>query len=110
MRDEHLDTLFTEYHRSLSTMLYEFGCDPDKLFPFNILMEHYKKFAIFGFTMATLITRIITSDSDETPDFVETCEKGIDQSKSLQFKSRNSHLYCKRMRDLALYCVEQNFI
>lgn len=39
------------------------GSDPKKLFPYELLMEHLRKFGKFGLIMATMLLPIITAES-----------------------------------------------
>lgn len=48
MRDKHYDDFLKTYHESLSYHLNRLGSDPEKLFPYHIMVEELQRFGKFG--------------------------------------------------------------
>ncbi|KAF2904038.1 hypothetical protein ILUMI_02135 [Ignelater luminosus] len=101
LRDQYYDHLIQEYHKSLSSFLRELGSDPDKLFPFEVLQEHLKKFSVFGLYMSMTILYAINSEVEEIPDFHNMAN--LDELvEGLKFESKNIERYNARMRGAIL--------
>ncbi|KAF2904036.1 hypothetical protein ILUMI_02133 [Ignelater luminosus] len=101
LRDEHYDHLIQEYYESLSSFLHELGSDPDKLFPFEVLQEHLKKFCVFGLYMAIMILYVINSEVEEIPDFhnITDTEECMEE---WRYETKNIEKYYERMRGVIL--------
>ncbi|KAF2904037.1 hypothetical protein ILUMI_02134 [Ignelater luminosus] len=101
LRDQYYDHLIQEYHKSLSSFLRELGSDPDKLFPFEVLQEHLKKFCVFGMYMAIMILYMMNSEVEEIPDIhnITDSEECFEEWK---YETKNIQKYYARMRGVVL--------
>ncbi|XP_060518251.1 uncharacterized protein LOC132697021 isoform X2 [Cylas formicarius] len=54
------------YHKSLSHHLRHLGSDSDKLFPFSTLIDHWKKYSLFGLILSGTVLPLTTSDKEDT--------------------------------------------
>lgn len=97
LRDQYYDHLIREYYESLSSFLRELGSDPDKLFPFEVLQEHLKKFCVFGLFVAITILYGVISEAEELPDF-----NNMTGLEDLHIESKNVQWYNTRIRGVIL--------
>lgn len=65
---DNLDKYLQMYYKSMSEFLKELGSDPEVLYPHPTFMEHWKRHARFGFTMALFGFRFFLCEEDEAPD------------------------------------------
>lgn len=108
LRDKHYKSLIQQYYDSFSSYLRELGSDPDKLFPFDVLQEHLKKYSVYGLYMAMLVLIIIISDTEEIPDVhnVASNENVIDK---FNFEPKNLENYNARIRGIVLDFVRLGY-
>lgn len=102
---QRLDKYLKKYHDSLSSFLEEGGCDPDALFPFEVLKKHVKNYCKYGFLWTLVVLRITLTDKDETP---EISKDGMD--KALNGLIRRQNMYDARITDLVLYLIDNALI
>lgn len=103
LRDIHYDNFLRNYHESLSAHIrrYDFvdhhiahleyflifflfsrlGSDPDQLFPFELMQEHFHKFARYGLLMSTTLLPMITGTTKNL--FLQLCEYDFNTTFSL---------------------------
>lgn len=97
---------------------FRLGSDPVKLFPYEQMLEHLRKFAKYGLILATVILPVITSEREFGLDF-DKFAKGIEDG-SLQknekhmkdaFVTERSLMNLnKRLRDVIADMVHLNYI
>uniref|UniRef100_A0A6P7GGL7 Uncharacterized protein LOC114338723 n=1 Tax=Diabrotica virgifera virgifera TaxID=50390 RepID=A0A6P7GGL7_DIAVI len=98
------------YHDTLSTQLLNFGCDPEKLFPYSLFEEHLKFWLPFGLYMSLMIIRVMVSESDEAPDLAEISENDGDLLNSMNFSLKNKDEYDRRVRNVILFLKDNKYI
>ncbi|CAG9830311.1 unnamed protein product [Diabrotica balteata] len=98
------------YHDTLSSQLLNFGCDPQKLFPYSLLEEHLQLLFSFGLYMSFMIVKIMVSESEEAPDFVEISEKNGDLVKGMSFSVKNMDEYTRRIKYIISFLRDNNYI
>lgn len=64
---ENLPKYLKVYYDSFSVFLRELGSDPDALYPFEVYMNHWKKYGKFGIALILFALRIIISEEHEAP-------------------------------------------
>lgn len=96
LREKYYDELIMHYYQVFSDFLRELGSEPDKLFPYEIFLEHLKKFSAYGVIMSILVLHLMLSDSDEIPDM--TNEKS--KIEEFNYESRNVDVYLARAKDV----------
>lgn len=70
-----------------------------------------KKFGKYGLAIATMLLHLMTSESEEVPNMNEIFEDGNENLiEAFTFKSKNQAYYEKRMRDVILHQIEQQYI
>lgn len=96
LREQHYEELMKHYHNVFSNFLLELGSDPQKLFPYEIFIEHVKKFSAYGILMALMVLHLMLSDTDEIPDL---SNEELD-FEAFNYESRNVSVYLARVKDI----------
>lgn len=94
-------------------MFYRLGSDPEKLFPYTLMLEHFKKFAKFGLILSTALLPMMTSEDGHGIDIDEIAEdvkngKEMDTNVFISEKSRNK--FNTRMRGVVSDMVKLGYI
>ncbi|KAB0802533.1 hypothetical protein PPYR_04719 [Photinus pyralis] len=76
-RNRHYKQLLEEYYGSMSTLLRQLGSNAEKLLPFDVLMEHLRKFAPYGLYIAIWIAALNMKESANIPDLYNSSEDVI---------------------------------
>ncbi|RZC37343.1 EcKinase, DUF1679, and/or APH domain containing protein [Asbolus verrucosus] len=63
---DSLDTFLKIYYDNFSSFLKELGSDPEKLFPYEALKDHWKKYSRFGMSMAIIMWKVKLVEDEET--------------------------------------------
>lgn len=50
------------------------GSDPEKLFPYELMLKHFRKFAKFGLVLAIAMLPMITAESGTGINIDELCD------------------------------------
>lgn len=98
LREKHYEELLQHYYQVFSDFLIELGSDPKKLFPYDIFVEHMKKFSAYGILMAMMVLHLMLSDSDEVPNIAES-QSEVDME-AWRYETRNVDLYLARVKDV----------
>lgn len=88
------------------------GSDPEKIFPYEMMLEHLHKFARFGLIVAAMILPIITAEANNKVNLDEIAED-IENGKvdSNIFCGDNSaSKYNERMRGVVVDMVRLGYI
>lgn len=88
------------------------GSDPEKLFPYDVMLDQFRKFGKFGMVMATMLLPMLTSEEGQTPDLDELAEQLQDERKMdvNVFISDNSRVeFNKRLHDVVEDMVRLNY-
>ncbi|RZC42290.1 EcKinase, DUF1679, and/or APH domain containing protein [Asbolus verrucosus] len=102
---DNLNEYLKIYYDSFSSFVRELGSDPEKLFPFDALKEHWKKYSRFGMIMALTILRMKLTNKEDLIDFRDDFE--MDEIVSIVAKSRFCEEdYNKRIRGLLWHMSE----
>lgn len=101
---DNLDEYLRTYYDSFSATLKKFGSNPEKLFSFDTLQQHWCKYAKFGMAMALGIIKIkVTSDAD-IYDFTDLAnEEDISKFKDIKYDKKK---FQKRIRELLSHLFE----
>ncbi|RZB73450.1 EcKinase, DUF1679, and/or APH domain containing protein [Asbolus verrucosus] len=100
---EDLEELLQIYHKGLTEQLRELGSNSEEVFPFNILMSHWRKFSRFGLIFSSFILRFSLCEADDAPDFAEAAERGEDFLNNFYFAVRDEDAYFKRVKHNLLH-------
>lgn len=66
IRVEHYDDLLRNYYDSFSKCLESLDCNPRKLFPYEILLEHIERFGKYAAGMAVHVLHLFADQNDIT--------------------------------------------
>lgn len=90
------------------------GSDPEKLFPYNLMLEHFRKFARYGLILATVILPVITSEREYGIDLDEIANNAESRSEEdfayLFISERSRRNLNKRLRDIVVDMVRWEYI
>lgn len=78
---------------------FRLGSDPEKLFPWSLMMEHLRKFGKFGLIMSILILAVITRDNGDSIDLNEFGNQ-VESGRPLFVTEESLPKYEKRLRDV----------
>lgn len=109
LRELHYEDFLNTYYKSLCDHLRKLGSDPDRLFPHDVFLEHWKKFAAYGLHMSTMVIFLMMSEVDEIPDFHNISDLE-DVAKEFNYESKNVKQYNERMRGVVLDCVKYGYL
>ncbi|XP_044755969.1 uncharacterized protein LOC123314723 [Coccinella septempunctata] len=65
------DQLLQFYYDSLASTLRNLGLNPDEIFTYQKLRQHWKKYAVFGLIMASQVIKIQLTNQEEAPSFTD---------------------------------------
>lgn len=97
-------------------LFFRLGSDPEKLFPFEMLMEHFHKFGKFGLILAAALLPLITADKGQELNLDDMSEQfssydGTSEIPENPFVSNDSKVrFNERMRGVALDMVRLGYI
>ncbi|RZC40739.1 EcKinase, DUF1679, and/or APH domain containing protein, partial [Asbolus verrucosus] len=98
--ENHKDVkeLLTIYYSSFSEYLKQLGSEPEEVFPFGKLLEHWKKFSKFGILVSAFNLKFCLCEADDAPDFAQTAEQGMTFIDNFNFNLKNEDDYLERMK------------
>ncbi|KAJ8942619.1 hypothetical protein NQ318_013331 [Aromia moschata] len=105
---DYKESLIT-YHDAASETLRSVGCDPETVYPFELLELQWRKYTKFGLRMAIKLLKVMVSESHEVPDVTEVFESGKNLTDELLYKSVNNDEYKRRLLDVVTVCVENDW-
>lgn len=106
----NLNHFLRHYHDSLVEFLKQFDCDASILFPYEVLEDHWKKFAKFGLGMAFLVVNVMMMDDGELPDVNDNGGNGEDFIGSFERKSKNDERYLEKMVGILRHFEERGLL
>lgn len=93
-------------------LLLRLGSDPERVFSFEIMQNHLRKYAKFGLMVASMVLPILTSNVDNKFDLNKVAED-FQNGKSTHSNSPfnlNNLTFGKRMRDVIIDMVQLGYI
>lgn len=101
-RSKYYDQVIDEYYETLSKCIERAGYDPNILFPYEALSEHFIKFGKYAAAMATYTLQIFTSKDVDIND-------AYDNNK-LQSRVQNDSVYKNMIIGTFKDLVDKNYI
>ncbi|XP_055304442.1 uncharacterized oxidoreductase dhs-27-like [Sitodiplosis mosellana] len=81
LRDQHYEDFLKIYYGSLCDLLTRLGSDPQKMFPYEALLEQMQKFGIYTIFVGAFLFPMLYADPATIPNFDDVAEKaGSDES------------------------------
>lgn len=106
LREKHFDDLIKIYHNSLSAYLRELGSDPEKLFPYDALLDQLKNFSTVAAVMVTLVLAGFTSQGEDVRvNAVEIIDMSVMEKRLLR-----DHFWRNTLRDSIKDLIDRNYI
>lgn len=89
------------------------GSDPEKHFPYALMLEHFRKFGKFGLILSTVVLPMMTADDGNGINLDEIAEnmkngKEIDNNLFISENSRSKFL--TRLRDVVADMARLGYI
>nr|XP_022909650.1 uncharacterized protein LOC111420836 [Onthophagus taurus] len=91
------------YYDTLSQRIAELGSDPEKLYPYHIFRDHWRKYSKFGLCMAFFIVKAQLFEKDEIPNVLNPDKISPTDAFSVVLKSQD--VFVKRLKDLLEYFI-----
>ncbi|KAF2901787.1 hypothetical protein ILUMI_04403 [Ignelater luminosus] len=98
------------YHDSLSVHLRQLGSNPDKLYPYSVFREQWKRSSRFGLTLSVILIHIMLSEQNEVADITENAELGKSIVDAFDYDISNSEAYNDRVKHIILHFVNNGYI
>ncbi|KAF2904589.1 hypothetical protein ILUMI_01587 [Ignelater luminosus] len=105
-----LDYYLQLYYNSFSDYLRKLGSDPDKILPYSVLQEHWKKYSRYGLAFSIFVIHIMLTEKDEAIDLSEECEAGRSVTEAFDYEIKKMDEFKERVRAIILHFVERKFI
>jgi len=64
-RSKYYDQLVHEYYETLAKFLKKYGYDPDILFPYEALLQQFRKFGMYAAGMALYVIHLFSIDDSD---------------------------------------------
>ncbi|KAB0795960.1 hypothetical protein PPYR_10021 [Photinus pyralis] len=94
---ERYDELIMEYHKTFCSFLGEFGCDGEKLLPFEDLQEELMEFGLLGLIIGISLIYVYATVDQKVPDIFQTeCPK---EEFGFLYDLQDSSKFDKRVRE-----------
>ncbi|KAK5642404.1 hypothetical protein RI129_008571 [Pyrocoelia pectoralis] len=106
LRERYYTNLIQEYYQSLSMFLRQLGSEPQMLLPYEILLNHLKKFAGFGLYAAIWLVATNMKDCEDVPDFYISVNEEI---LAEQMAIVPNDGYIQRIRDIVTDLIEYGY-
>ena len=100
---DNLSVFLKVYYGSFSSFVKSMGSDPEKLFPFSALMDHWKKYSRFGLIVSLTVIKEKLTPSEDVIDLTDALEMDGHVLTKQKFDEDG---YRKRIRELLLHMCE----
>lgn len=84
---------------------FRLGSDPDELFPYKTMLEHFRKFGKFGLVLAAVLLPVITQEKGTAvnlDDLSTDIKNGAELDASLFMTDSSAKKCNKRLRDVVI--------
>lgn len=92
---------------------FRLGSDPEKLFPYEALLDQLRKFSKFGLAIGSMMSKAMITDETEATNLDEASEKfatDVEWNTNEIIPRRWAKKYNERMKDLVYDMVRLNYI
>lgn len=89
------------------------GSDPDKLFPYSVMLEHFNMFGKFGLFISAMLLPMITSEKGNGIDLnvlANRFENSSNDHENIFITARSRDIFNKRIRDVVVDMERLNYI
>ncbi|KAK9874576.1 hypothetical protein WA026_005409 [Henosepilachna vigintioctopunctata] len=99
---DKFDFLLQTYYASFSKTLKSLECEPDKIFSYEDLLRHWKKYSAFGLVLSSFFIRIEQLLSGEVPEM--NTQNPFD--KIFEHDIKNEDIFRRRIMDVFTHYAE----
>lgn len=103
LREHHFKDLLRAYHDTLTNNIRKLGSDPEKLFPYQALVNELKECGIFAFLVAPLMAQICVVDPNDVTNLDDIYDKSTENAEKFDvvqgLSSRSQLLFNERICD-----------
>lgn len=92
---------------------FRLGSDPDKLFPYSLMLDHLHQFGCFGLIMATVLLPMMTADGSNAIDMdkiSDDLKNGGEMDATVFISNKSVTELNKRLRDVIVDMVRLEYI
>ncbi|KAL3277107.1 hypothetical protein HHI36_012465 [Cryptolaemus montrouzieri] len=100
---DHFDLLLETYYKSLSSSIRSLGSNPDELFTYEQLKQHWQKYSLAGLLSSLTIIKVELLEKDDAPDMVKMAEEGKSIEEYFDLTVRNEEEYNRRILDVFIH-------
>lgn len=89
------------------------GSDPEQLFSFETMQDHFRKFGKFGMILSTMLLPMMTAESGMTVDLDALSDKVVDGGEfdgSVFVSEKSRNRLATRLRDVIIDMVRLDYI
>ncbi|KAL3277109.1 hypothetical protein HHI36_012467 [Cryptolaemus montrouzieri] len=104
-----LDLLLETYYESLSKSLRILGSNPDEIFTFEQLKQHWKKYSAFGLRLSSKLLKMELMNDGDVPDLEKMVEENVPFEDWFNIKSEALEEYNRRILNVFIHYGE-NFL
>lgn len=93
--------------------IHRLGSDPNKLFPYELMLEHFQKYAKFGLILATVLLPMLTSDSGSGIDLDEVAgdvQNGKEMDANMFISNESQKRFNRRLKEVIVDMVRLEYI
>lgn len=62
---DNLRELLHHYYNSLYNFIKELGSDPEKLFPYDVFLNHWRRYNLFGFMLVPIMMKFLYCENSD---------------------------------------------
>lgn len=87
--------------------------DPEKLFPYKLMLEHFQKFAKFGLLLAMMLLPMLTMEPGNGINLDENAERfqnGEEHNENIFITPQSCSKFNKRMREVIIDMIQLGYI
>ncbi|XP_018566830.1 uncharacterized protein LOC108907575 [Anoplophora glabripennis] len=106
---DDVDHFLRIYYDSLSENLREYGCDPDKIYPFQAIKNEWKVYCQLGFIVGMMVWRGKMTYEDDAVDLTDLSNNEEDLKKFFE-TNYDKETFQRTMRDIILHLFENDYL
>lgn len=93
------------YYSSFKETVEKLNCNPDEIFSFEKLEQHWKKFSLYGIVLGNFVLNYTLCEAEDAPDLIANAEQGKEFIESLRFTFKNKEILYDRATNNLLHYI-----
>lgn len=88
------------------------GSDPEKLFPYALMQEHFRKFAKFGLLLSTALLPVVTAENGgiDMDEIAQNVKDGNEMDANVFISDKSRSQFNTRLRGVVIDMVRLGYI